>query len=187
MIHRAVLAAVAALAVLNAADLPATARPAPPTATGALPPFSHAVGPDAFGYYLPRRPVRIGRYQFDHLHLGDAREFLAWERGRRRATYAPVMLVFSDLRSPMTTNELGQSNHAVQIRVMPRAYRVAPGDIRFRGRDRRLGEVRLDGRFDPAALARAMAGDAGAVVVVGGLQVGQTPFRDVSLTWFGGD
>ena len=185
--HRAVLAMIAALAALNLADQPATARPVSPQASSVLPRFSHAPGLDPFGYYLPRRQVRIGRYQLDHLHLGSARDFSDWERGRRTRTYAPVMLVFSDVRSPMVANELGQRVHTVQLRVLPEAYRVAPGDIRFRGRDRRLGEVRLDGRLDADALARAMSGGVNTVVVTGGLQAGQTPFRDLSLTWFGGD
>ncbi|MDP3384987.1 MAG: hypothetical protein Q8S47_16900, partial [Phenylobacterium sp.] len=68
--------------------------------------FTHAAGEDLFGYYLPTQPAQIGDWRLDHIHIGGAMEFAAWERGERTETYAPVMLEFSDVTSPISTNEL---------------------------------------------------------------------------------
>ena len=149
--------------------------------------FVHPRSFEVFGYYIPSSPIRVGPYQLDHLSMGSPAEFAAWERGQRSATYAPVMLVFSDTRSPMATNELGQEHHTVEIRILPDSYRVIPGQIEFRGRERRVGLVILSGGIDARALARAKRQNMPETVVRGGLAAGGERTRNISFTYFAGD
>lgn len=175
----------ASLCLAGLASGSAAPRPPPPR-----PVASHFVHPrsfDVFGYYIPSFKAQAGAYQLDNLSMGSAAEFAAWERGERSATYAPVMLVFSDTRSPMATNELGQEHHTVEIRVLPDSYRVVPGQIEFRGHDRRLGLVILSGGIDARALAKAKHQNMPETVVRGGLALGGERTRNISFTYFAGD
>lgn len=72
---------------------------------------------------------------------------------------------------------------------MPTAYRVDGQEIRFRGVDPRLGEVRFNGVFDLDALKTAKAGGPGEPrpVLRGELQVGDQEFRNIGFMYFGGD
>ena len=149
--------------------------------------FVHPRAFEVFGYYLPSSKPRVGPYQLDDLSMGGPEEFAAWEAGRRTRTYAPVMLEFSDVRSPMATNEQGQRYHTVRIRVLPDSYRVAPGFVEFRGHDARLGQVILSGGIDAAALARAKHSNMPLTVVQAGLEFRGQRTRNVSFIYFAGD
>lgn len=165
------------------AEAPAAAPPAAAVA------FSHNMSSDLSGYYLPAGDVRIGKWSFDHLFVGQAQEFQAWEGGSRSGTFGPVMLQFDDTSSPMIADKFGGSvAHIVTARVLPVAYSVTDNRISFEGRSPELGAVRFDGVLDPGALATARRnlGDEG-VVVTGTLTVGDDPAQNVRLRWWGGD
>lgn len=154
--------------------------------------FTHAEGEDLFGYYMPTQPVQIGDYRLDHIHIGGATEFAAWERGERTETYAPVMLEFSDVTSPVSTNELGQEFHQRSLRVLPSAYRLGGGDFRFVGRHPAIGEVQIDGMIDLAQLTAEREGGGrsegeAASVLTTAAQIGPEAFRNLSFFWFVGD
>ncbi len=157
--------------------------PAVPTARA----FSYAATSDLSGYYLPTTEVRLGRWGFNHVFVGQAFEFGAWTGTDAGATFAPVMLQFDDLTSPMVRNEIGEARR-VTARVLPTRYTVSDDRIEFEGTSAQLGRVRFDGRLDPGALAtsRRNLGDEG-VVVTGTLTVAGQTVRDVRLRWWMGD
>jgi len=181
--------AVASLAVLL--GLASCDRPtdegggSPPPATP--PAFSHALTSDLSGYYMPAEEVRIGKWSFDHIFVGQAADFQSWEGGTRSATFGPVMLQFDDLTSPMVQTEIGEA-HSITARVLPTRYSVTDTALSFEGRSAELGEVRFEGVLDPGALAtsRRNLGDEG-VVVTGRLTVGDAPAQTLQLRWWGGD
>lgn len=169
------------LASCDRPDAPAEA-PAP-----SAPAFSHSMSSDLSGYYMPAREVRIGKWSLDHVFVGQATEFRAWEGGTRSGTFGPVMLQFDDVTSPIVQTEIGEAR-SVTARVLPTAYEVTDSRIRFEGRSTELGPVRFEGVLDPGALATARRnlGDEG-VVVRGELKVGDAPTQRVQMRWWGGD
>ncbi|MFN3669544.1 MAG: hypothetical protein ACK4VY_09575 [Brevundimonas sp.] len=178
----------AGLLILTACDRPETPAGPPPVAAPApATTFSHALTSDLSGYYMPATDIRFGNWSFDHMFVGQAFEFEAWEGGTRSGTFGPVMLQFDDVTSPMVATEIGEAR-SVTARVLPSRYEVTDTVIRFEGRSAELGEVRFEGVLDPGALATARRnlGDEG-VVVAGRLTVGDTPARTVQLRWWGGD
>lgn len=161
------------------------AVPVDPTFTG----LTRPKGDDQFGYYLPTNEVKVGVYRLDNLHVAGQMGFNDWETGQRTKTYAPVMLEFVDITSSARKNALGNVVYSVKLKVLPSAYAVTDDRIRLVGSHPKLGEVRFDGKVDPAALKKSKAskGKDGLTVVSGALQVGDTPFKDVAFTWRGGD
>ena len=168
-------------------------RPTPP-ADAAKPPaaptaraFSYAATSDLSGYYLPTSEVRLGKWGFNHVFVGQAFEFSAWTGTDTEATFAPVMLQFDDVTSPMVQNELGEAR-SITARVLPTRYAVSDDRIEFEGTSAQLGQVRFDGRLDPGALAtsRRNLGDEG-VVVTGTLTAAGQTVHDVRLRWWMGD
>ena len=169
------------LASCDRPEVPATAPPA------AAPAFSHSLSSDLSGYYMPASEVRIGKWSFDHVFVGQAQDFQAWEGGSRSGAFGPVMLQFDDVTSPMVQTEIGEAR-SITARVLPTAYSVSDTYINFQGRSPELGLVRFDGVLDPGALAtsRRNLGDEG-MVVTGTLTVGDSPPQNVRLRWWGGD
>lgn len=161
------------------------AVPVDPTFTG----LTRPKGDEQFGYYLPTAEVKIGKYRLDNLHIAGRQGFNDWESGQRTKTYAPVMLEFVDITSPARKNALGNVVYSVKLKVLPTAYLVTDDHVRLVGSHPKLGEVRLDAKIDPKALKKSNAakGKDGGVVAAGALQVGTTPFNQVSFTWKGGD
>lgn len=149
--------------------------------------FKHATTADVSGYYMPLSEARVGDWALDHLFLGQTSEFSAWEAGQRSEIFAPVMLQFDNLASPMVQTELGEAR-SITSRVLPSFYSVSDARVQFEGRSPELGRVSFDGRMDPGALATARRnlGDEGAVVV-GDLIVGGRTVRGVRLRWWAGD
>lgn len=176
------IAGLAAVLALGSCDRPGDATPAPAARA-----FSHGISSDLSGYYMPMTDVRIGDWSFDHVFVGQTADFQAWEAGERTETFAPVMLQFDDVTSPMVETEIGEA-HSVTVRLLPTAYTVQDTRISFRGRSPELGVVSFEGDLDPGALATARRnlGDEG-VVVSGELRVGERPPRTVQLRWWGGD
>jgi len=178
------IAASALLLIVASCDRPDAPGEAPPPAA---PAFSHSMSSDLSGYYMPASEVRIGKWSFDHIFVGQAQDFQAWEGGSRSETFGPVMLQFDDATSPMVQTEIGEA-HSVNARVLPTTYSVTDTSISFEGRSAELGAVRFEGALDPGALAtsRRNLGDEG-VVVTGRLTVGDAPAQNVRLRWWGGD
>ncbi len=149
--------------------------------------FSHALTTDLSGYYLPAEPVRVGNWSLHHVFVGQASEFRAWEGGERSATFAPVMIQFEDVSSPMVQTELGE-RRSRSARVLPTTYEVTDTTVTFSGRSPELGEVRFVGRLDPGALATARRNLGGeGAVLSGALAAGGQTFPDVRLRWWMGD
>ncbi|MGV8929783.1 MAG: hypothetical protein ACOH1E_08515 [Brevundimonas sp.] len=177
-------AAVLLLLAVTSCDRPADTEGA---ASAPVPAFSHGMSADLSGYYMPAGDVRVGKWSFDHVFVGQAAEFEAWEAGDRTGTFAPVMFQFDDATSPMVQTEIGET-HSITARVLPTRYSVTDTRIRFEGRSTELGPVNFEGVLDPGALATARRnlGDEG-VVLTGTLKVGDAPARTVQLRWWGGD
>lgn len=181
--HTRFLVGAALLATVALAACERTSAPADAPA----PAFRHAATADLSGYYRPAAPVSVGRWSLDHLFVGPASEFAAWEGGSRSETFGPVMLQFDDASSPMAPTDLGEA-HSITVRVLPIRYEVTDTAVSFEGRSPELGRVAFDGRLDPDALATAKRnlGDDG-VVMTGTLTAGGQTVRGVRLRWWMGD
>lgn len=165
---------------------PAAEAPAPASAvTG----FSHVKGEDLFGYYIPSSEVKVGTWKLDNIAILEEADFVKWEAGDTAGPAGPIMLEFSDTSSAASENELGQTVYAKTARILPTSYKIGGGNIQVTGTDVTLGQVRLDGTIDVAALKRARAAGPGAneTVLRTGLMIGSTPFKNLSFLWFGGD
>ncbi|HYE41796.1 MAG TPA: hypothetical protein VEA15_00250, partial [Caulobacteraceae bacterium] len=127
--------------------------------------------------------------KLSHLHMGSEQEFAEWEGGQRIGTYAPVMLQFEDVTSPMVSNELGGESRSVTERALADAYSVTATDVAFTDNHPRLGRIAFSGKLDSAALTAAKAETAATepVVLTGTLTIGSQAFPNVQFTWFGGD
>jgi hypothetical protein len=179
--RRLSLFAVASLFALSACgDGGGEAGPAGPA-------FTNTASADLSGYYLPLDETRSGKWALDHVFIGQAREFEAWQAGSRSGTFAPVMVSFEDTTSPMAQGELGEVR-SVTARVLPVRYSVNDAEVSFEGRSPELGRVMFSGRLDQGALAtsRRNLGDEGAVMT-GSLKVGDAPAQAVRLRWWMGD
>lgn len=175
-------AVILTLAACERPSAPGEAASGAPAATA----FSHAMEDDLSGFYLPVGEIRSGQWRLDHMFIGLADDFAAWEAGRREGAFAPVMLEFVDDESPLVATEQGEVRSG-RARVLPTAYEVTDEAVRFAGRAEGLGEVTFEGRLDPDALgvSRRNLGDEG-VVLAGMLTIDGRAQR-VSLRWWAGD
>ncbi len=178
------LAAALAAAALASCDRPGGGDDAPAAPAES---FAYNAAGDVSGYYLPMDEVRFDKWTLDHLFVGQAAEFQAWQGGERGETFGPVMLTFEDATSSMVQTELGETR-SVSVRVLPTVYAVDDVQVRFEGQSPELGRVIFDGRMDQGALAtsRRNLGDEG-VVMTGSLKVGDAAPRAVRLRWWMGD
>lgn len=169
------------------ADAPAGSTS--PDAPKALAGFAHSIQGDLSGYYMPVTEVTAGKYKLTHAFIGQGREFTAWEKGERSQTFAPVMFEFADTSSQIVTNEMGGENHSVTVRVLPTAYAVTDGAVRFAGTSPELGEVTFEGTLDANALATARRnlGASEAPVLTGTLRAGGQTFEAQQFGWWVGD
>ena len=149
--------------------------------------FSYTATADLSGYYLPLSDERRGPWALSHVFVGQPAEFDSWPSDRRGTTFAPVMMQFEDLTSPMVATEIGETR-SVTARVLPTRYAVSDDRISFEGTSPELGRVAFDGRLDPGALATARRnlGEEGAVLT-GDLTAGGQTVRNVRLRWWMGD
>lgn len=165
---------------------PAVETPAPASAvTG----FSHVKGEDLFGFYIPNTEVKVGTWKLDNIAIMDEAEFTQWEAGNTAGPSGPIMFEFSDTSSATSENEMGQTVYAKRTRILPTSYKIGGGNIQVTGTDVTLGQVRLDGTIDVAALKRARTTGPGAqeTVLRTSLTIGSAPFKNLSFNWFGGD
>ncbi len=172
------LAAAIAAFVLAGSTMEA-ASPQPPA-------FVNQLSSDLFGYYMPDKTYRAGKFVFRNMTLGGPIQFKSWEKGGRANTVAPVFLEFEDVTSTQGTNELGQTYYKNAPRVLPQSYRITRTDLNFTGTDKQLGTVSFTGVIDLKALKAAPANPQ-VVVATGTLSFAGKTFRTVKLTWFGGD
>lgn len=167
---------------------PITAAATSPSA--ATPPFQHDPRLDVFGYYFSQTPIQVGNWALKSVNLGAPSDFAAWEEGKRPSNFGPVFLEFEDVTSPTAENELGQTYHTVSFRLLAESYRVGAGQVTFRGKDTRIGEVSFSGGLDLAGLQAARAagpGGADKPVLTGDLQIGATRLRNIGFVYFAGD
>lgn len=177
----------AVFAVLAAAACDRPAEPADAPATPAANAFSYASTSDLSGFYMPSSEVRIGKWELGHIFVGQSAEFQEWTGADSTATFAPVMVEFSDATSPMIETEMGETR-SIKARVLPTRYAVSDDRIEFEGTTPETGAVRFEGRIDQGALAtsRRNLGDEG-VVVTGTLTAAGQTVNDVKLRWWMGD
>ena len=149
--------------------------------------FSSELSDDISGYYMPVGELKAGNWLLKDMFVGQISDFRSWENGSRTGTFAPVMLEFEDVSSPMTATELGEVRSG-QIRVLPRRYRITDDTVSFEGRADGIGVVSFAGRLDGEALATARRnlGDE-SPVVTGTLKVGGRTFNDARFRWWAGD
>lgn len=187
-----VLLALSAMLALSACDRggkqPKAAAPATP-AVVAVQGFQHEPGFDVQGFYRSDKPVQMGNLKLDLMAIGAPSDFQTWESGARDGIFGPIWLLFNDVTSPVTPNDVGHEGHTVTVRVLPEGYSLSPGRLVFRGTDARLGEVVLEGVFDTAALAQARAAGSsdGKPVMSGSLQVGSTRVDNLAFAYWVGD
>lgn len=164
------------------------AVPAETTATAPAG-FDHDPAFDAAGYYRPVTNIVIGTAQLDHIAVGAASDFGAWEKGEREGVFGPIWLEFVDTTSPRTFNELGAEVHTVRMRVMPTAYKLNSTDIAFAGSDPKLGKVVFQGQFDAPSYSEAKkSGSSGNLpVMIGALTLGENTLRNQRFTYWAGD
>lgn len=181
----------AAFVLIGLLALSGCDRPSEPAGKAAAPAasaaFSYEATNDLSGYYVPAAEVRVGKWGLHDVFVGQRSDFDDWRSGTRTGTFAPVMIEFEDVTSPMVETEIGEAR-AGQARVLPTRFTVTDSAVRFEGDSPELGRVTFEGRLDAGALATARRnlGDDG-VVVTGTLVAGGQTVRDVRLHWFGGD
>lgn len=162
---------------------PAWAAPTPSPAKL----FVREVKSDIFGYLMPEKDLRAGRFVFRNIALGSPVEFQSYETGKNDIpTYAPFMLEFDDVTSKTSENELGQMAYAVAPRVLPTFYVITSKSFAFWGTEKTIGAVSFKGVLDLAAM-KAAKDDQNKIVATGDLTFGGKTFKNVKLTWFGGD
>jgi len=159
--------------------------------------FTRDGNDDLFGYYMSSTPVRVGKMELDHMHIGMKEDLVKWEKGIERLdTYAPIMFQFTDTGSKMVKNEEnGQMYHQNLPRVLPTAYRIQGNTIAWTGTSKEVGAVSFTGTIDRKKIAKFNAGagteagpgDTSAAVIKGDLTVAGKVFKNIALSWSGGD
>ncbi|MEJ1970031.1 MAG: hypothetical protein WDN03_15580 [Rhizomicrobium sp.] len=144
---------------------------------------------DYFGYFLPTAPIKVGKFQLRNLFLGAKGDFVQYEGGKSDKAFAAVMIEFDDVTSPKKTGEDGQEFYTNTVRILPGAYAIGNGKVRFAGTDKALGAVTFEGALS-ADFFKKPAADVphpdDHPVLKGKLTVGGKSF-DAAFNWFGGD
>jgi len=149
--------------------------------------FRYELLDDVSGYYMPIAEYRAGDWVLRNIFMGQPTDFTSWGSGTRSVIFAPIMLEFEDVTSPMVATEIGETRER-QTRILPLRYAINAEAVTFEGQDPVLGRVTLSARLDQDALAtsRRNLGDDGAVLV-GRLRVGERNFESVGFRWWAGD
>jgi len=162
------------------------AQAAPPPAPG----FVYDTKADLFGYYMPQKEVRTGRFKLLMLAIGPRDDFRKFARGDRfGGTWAPVLLEFAPANAQQKQGEGGPYWEG-SFRVLPTSYAISNGQIAFTGTDKKLGPVAFQGTLDLATLKAEQkrgTGGSGKIVLRGTLSVGGKSYPGLTFTWFGGD
>lgn len=149
--------------------------------------FSYALREDVSGYYMPIEAYRSGNWVLRNIFIGQAADFASWQAGSRTPSFAPIMLEFEDVTSPMVASEIGEVRSG-QIRILPSGYTISEDVVMFEGQDQTLGRITLSARLDLDELAtsRRNLGDDGAVLE-GRLATGTRSSEGVRFRWWAGD
>lgn len=148
--------------------------------------FQHAFEAEQSGYYLPTDEVRVDGWTFDHLFMGQATDFQAWEQGPRTGVFAPLMIEFEDQNSPMVQTELGESRSG-RDRILPTRYQVTDAKVVFEGRSETLGAVRFTGDLDAGRLAESKRNLGDEQPVLTGTLTVRGRGYPVRMRWWAGD
>ncbi len=144
---------------------------------------------DYFGYFLPASPIKAGKWSLRNLSIAPPGDLKTFEAGKSDKAFGGVMVEFEDLTSPVKTGEDGNPYHSGQIRVLPTAYALGNGHLRFIGTDKTIGTVTFDGTFG-ADFFKKPTPDVphpdDHPVLKGKLTIGGKSF-DAAFNWFGGD
>jgi hypothetical protein len=143
---------------------------------------------DLFGYYMPTKELRFGKFVLHDISMADPADFKKFESGGYKGVpFASIMLEFDDTTSQKKQGELGEY-YANAPRVLPTAYSQQGAAIQFVGTDKQVGVVAFSGTLDLAQLKKTKnGGDANAVVLRGDLTIGGKTVKGVAFSWFGGD
>lgn len=138
--------------------------------------FTYSASEDISGYYRPSGMSGADDFELTQVFVGQARDFQAWNRGERSATFAPVMLEFAVLG--------GQT-----LRILPERYSVGDDRVSMQGTAPGVGKVSFDARLDKGALATARRNLGGSedAAMIGTVRVGGQSFTGVKFSWYGGD
>jgi hypothetical protein len=160
----------------------------PSTSAGDLHGFTSDKKQDLFGYYMPTKDVRFGKFKLNNVSIAGLDDFKKFEKGGYKGVpFASVLLNFDDTSSPKKQGELGEY-YANAPRVLPSAYRVVGNTLTFIGSDKQLGVVTFSGTLDLTAIKSAQnGGSLEKPVLKGDLAVGTKTVKGVTFTWFGGD
>ncbi len=146
---------------------------------------------DLFGYYMPSKDIRIGKYKLRDIAVGGRDDFKKFLGGDRVPNYAPMMIEFEDVTSEQRTNEMGQAYYVNSPRVLPIAFRFDGTNVDFDGEHKQIGHVSFTGSLAPYMFMtdgkREMRALQKRPALTGDLVVGEKTFKGVSFTWFGGD
>jgi hypothetical protein len=162
------------------------AAPPPPELKG----FVVETKADMFGYYMPAKEIRAGKFKLILIGIGAREDFQSFARGERwNGNWAPMLLQFAPAGSVQKYGEGGPYWEGA-FRVLPTAYAVTNKQIAFAGTHPSLGRVSFRGTFDLAALKAEQKignGGSGKIVLRGDLTVGGKTYPGLTFTWFGGD
>lgn len=164
-----------------------------PGRAGDLHGFSWNAKADLFGYYMPSKEVRFGKFVLENFAIGDAASFRDFAAGKFNGQpYAPAMFAFNDTTSQKVHGETGDG-YKNAPRVLPATYAFTGNAVRFGGSDRQIGAVTFTGTFDLKAVKAAQTAQSKATeapsapVLKGDLTIGSKTYKNVTFTWFGGD
>ena len=168
--------AVAGCDLLSAPERPSSHGGADAPASGSGGSFAHSQSEDLSGYYQAAGERSRGQARLARVFIGQARDFEAWEAGKRSGGFAPILLEFE------RADGGGE-------RVLPDSYSVSDGRVRMSGTGETLGRVSFDGRLNTGSLATARRnlGEGEEPVMTGVATIAGRSDSGLKLHWYGGD
>ncbi len=144
------------------------------------------------GYYYPTTEIQVGNFHLDHIDMGDDSDFRKLEtEGQTLSTWTPFEFSFSDMSSPELQGEMGPY-HERSPRVFCKSYSLTADKISFTGYDKDVGEVRFEGKIDPAFITRQSSdvtwmSESEDAVITGDLTIAGKTFKNVGFAYWAGD
>ncbi len=162
------------------------AAPAPVPAKA----FQHDPAVDLVGFYFVETQAQVGHWRLMNLSVGQPADFAAWEAGKRDPKAPPITLIFANIDSPSTKNEMEQTVYQTSLTLVSDGYQVDGQRVYLHAHDAKLGEVVLELTPDLAAYkaARTAGPNGGAQrVFTGSLQIGAERIRNISFFYHPGE
>ena len=160
------------------------ASPAPAAA------FQHDPAVNLIGFYFVETQAEVGRWRLMNLSVGQPADFAAWEAGKRNEKQPPITLIFANIDSPVSKDEMEQTVYQTTLTLVPDRYQVDGQRVFLHAQDAKLGEVVLELTPDLAAYQTARtAGPKGGAqrVFTGSLQIGAERIRNISFFYHPGE